>query len=117
MRMTRQEFINIRATQRKTAAVCSVVALIFLFAPAGLMAWLEPSRSELPAHIWTILHYTAITLMVGGALLAVIIPWKSSKRLGFCCPECKKSVLNMSSLVIATGKCGHCGGRVLDDVN
>jgi hypothetical protein len=115
MRMTRQEFIRKRDKQRNTAAVCSLVALVIMFAPVGFMAWLEPRRDELPAHVWTILSVTAISLMVGGLALVCIISWRLSRRLGLCCPECKKPVMQMSSLVIATGRCGHCGGRVLDE--
>jgi hypothetical protein len=113
--MTREEFIKTRDKQRKVGAVCGLFAMVILFAPLAFMAWLEPGRSELPAHVWTILNVAAISLMVGGLSLVCIILMRLSKRFGLCCPECKKSVLNMSSLVIATGRCGHCGGRVLDD--
>ena len=113
--MTRQEFITKRNKQRNVGAVCALVALVILFAPVGFMAWLEPRRSELPAHVWSVLNFAAIALVFVGLSLVVIIPWRLKKRAGLCCPECKKSVLEMSSLVIATGRCGHCGGRVLDD--
>jgi hypothetical protein len=115
IRTTRQEFIKKRDKQRKVGGVCGLVALVILFAPVGFMAWFEPRRDELPAHVWAVLNVVAISLMVVGLSLVCIIPLRLSKRLGLCCPECKKSVLNMSSLVIATGRCGHCGGRVLDD--
>jgi hypothetical protein len=113
--MTRQEFIAKRNKQRKDGAVCALVALVIIVAPVGLMAWLEPRRSALPAHVWSILNFAAIALMVVGLSLVVIFPWRLKKRAGLCCPECKKSVFEMSSLVIATGRCGHCGGKVLDD--
>jgi len=31
------------------------------------------------------------------------------------CPFCKKSLGNISHIVIATGKCGHCGKQILSN--
>ena len=115
MPMTRQEFIKRRDKQRKVGAVWGFIAFVILIGPIGFMAWLEPRREDLPVHVWTVLNVVAFSLMVAGLSLAWIMPSRLSKRLGLCCPECKKPVLGMSSLVIATGRCGHCGGRVLDD--
>ena len=115
--MTRQEFIKNRDKQRKTGIVSSLAMLVCLFAPVVFMAWLEPRRSELPEHAWTISNVAAITVMVVGILSSFIIQMRLTKRLGFNCPECKKSVFGMSALVIATGRCGHCGARVLDDAD
>ena len=115
MRLTRQEFIKRRDKQHKVGAICGVACLVILLGPLAFMAWLEPRHGELPAHVWPILNVAAVSVMVIGFLLACSIPLRLSKRFGLCCPECKKSVLSMSSLVIATGRCGHCGGIVLDD--
>jgi hypothetical protein len=115
MCMTRKEFIQRGDKQRKVSALWALVALAMLIGPIGFMAWLEPRHGDWPTYIWTILHVVMIVLMVAGVTSSFIIPSRLSKRLGLCCPECKKPLLAMSALVIATGRCGHCGGRVLDD--
>ena len=115
MFITRQEFIERRDKQRKISGIWSIVLLLLMFGPVCFMAWLEPRRHDLPAHVWTFLSYTTIFLIFGVLASIYINTWRLTRRFGVCCPECKKSVMQMQALVIATGRCGHCGGRVLDD--
>jgi hypothetical protein len=41
-------------------------------------------------------------------------PQKRYRRLGLVCPTCQKPLVGFSSqVVVATGKCGHCGSQYL----
>jgi len=113
--MTRQEFIKNTNRYRNAVTVSALVALVCLFVPVGFMAWLDPNRSELPHHVWTILNIAAFVVIAAGYAFMFVRMSRLSKPLGLCCPQCKKSVVQMSAVVIATGKCGHCGARVLDE--
>jgi hypothetical protein len=60
-------------------------------------------------------------------MVALLITWivgfialhrydrREKLRLGLLCPHCQKPLLQFSSqIVVATGRCGHCGTQVLD---
>ena len=113
--MTRQQFIQSRNRYRNAAAIGALVWVVLFFGPVGLMAWLEPNRGELPKHLWLVLNIGAFAIMVAALSFVWIRTSRLPKRFGLRCPECKKPVVGMSSLVIATGRCGHCGGKVLDE--
>ena len=113
--MTRQEFIQSRNRYRNAAAFSALIWVILFFGPIGFMAWLEPNRGELPVTIWRALNLGAFVIMAAALAFVWIRSSRLIKRFGLCCPECKKPVVGMSSLVIATGRCGHCGGKVLND--
>lgn len=51
----------------------------------------------------------------GGIPLLGWYTHRLAQKLGMDCPHCRKSIAGMSALVIATGKCGHCGETVLID--
>jgi hypothetical protein len=43
---------------------------------------------------------------------------KNRQELSLFCPHCKKALLGISfKIVVASGRCGRCGGIVLDDWN
>jgi hypothetical protein len=115
--MTRLEFIAKRDKLRKLALICGLVGLVGFIAPVCFMSWLEPRREDLPAHLWSVLNFAALAIWFVGMTAFFIIQWRLTKRAGHCCPACKKSVIEMSSVVIATGRCGHCGAKVLDDAD
>src|SRR6266404_5076613 len=113
--MTRQQFIQSRNRYRIEAAIGALVWVVLFFGPIGLMAWLEPSRGGLSAPVWRALSVGALAVMVASLSLVWIRTLRLTKRLGLRCPERKKPVIGMASLVIATGRCGHCEGKVLDE--
>jgi hypothetical protein len=113
--MTRQQFIQGRNRYRNAAAIGAVIWVVMFFGPVGFMAWLEPNRGELPPHVWLVLNVCAFAVMAAAWSFILIRTSRLTKRFGLQCPECKKPLFGMSSVVIASGRCGHCGGRVLDD--
>jgi len=113
--MTRQQFIQGRNRCRNSLAIGTLVWAVLFFGPAGLMSWLEPRRGDLPSHIWLGLNICAFSIMAASLLFVWIRTLRLNKRFGLQCPECKKPLLGTSSIVISSGRCGHCGGKVLDD--
>jgi hypothetical protein len=113
--MTRQEFIQNRNRYRNAVAVVVLIFVFLFWGTIFLMAWLQQNRSDSLMNIWPALNVGAFAIMVAAFSFLWIRTSRLITRFGLRCPECKKPVFGMSRLVIATGRCGHCGGKVLDD--
>ena len=113
--MTLHEFITKRNRYRNATALTSLAAFGVFMGTAFLMTQLEPQRDRWPRASWIAMCVAAGVILVAAFPLMWFAASKLATRFGMRCPHCTKVVDRMSSLVIATGKCGRCGGRVLDD--
>jgi hypothetical protein len=116
--MTRQEFIErdqtLKKTVEKSALRWVVSGLIVTVAVFAYIAYLKP-----PPRDWRTggLLIGLLILWIGGMLWAM----RSYRRKIIClqlqCPTCKSLFVNRWEVhtVIATGRCGFCGGTVLND--
>ena len=120
--MTAQEFIDHRKCYFKTIALPCVAELAVIVMPP-LVLLIAVYRLESLRSPW-ILAFFPIFFVAHAAV------WSSGLRrfasyalrvytgLGLRCPYCQKGLTGPRSTkrVIASGKCSHCGGQVLDDV-
>ena len=113
--MTRQEFIECRDRYRRTVAPWGLVALCVFVGTIALMAHIEPKCESWPTPIWLGMNVGAVALMVGAVSTAVIKEARLARRLGISCPHCRRRLTMMMALVVASGRCGNCGAKVLDD--
>jgi hypothetical protein len=94
-------------------------ALLFLLGLIGLgfpASYVEERAKTVGFDIWNILVLVIGFSLFGGLMFYSMarLPQKYIKRLGLVCPACQKQLLGFSSqIVVATGKCGHCGSQFL----
>jgi len=109
----RKTFIEFwkKRNNRKTAFLFLVVyvsGIIFCFLPATK----RMNEHPLYALAWFVLFFTYLIGMP--FLWSRIVHGKADPRF-LKCPVCKKRLGRVNQRVIATGKCGHCGARILTD--
>jgi hypothetical protein len=69
---------------------------------------------------WCVLLTAVTTGVFASAMFFSVARWpkRRMKSLGVICPHCRKALVGLNSqVVIATGKCGFCGDKVLEDRN
>ena len=95
-------------------AVFFLVLLLIAFIP---FCWMESRVNRTGFDTWCIfIGAIDFSLFVITVLYISRLLKKRLRDLGLLCPNCGKQITALSSqVVIATGKCGHCGGRVLVD--
>jgi uncharacterized membrane protein YfcA len=67
---------------------------------------------------WCVVLTTVTAVVFASGMFYSIARWpkKRMKALGLICPHCRKALAGFNSqVVIATGKCGFCGDKVLED--
>ncbi len=109
--MTKSDFIS-----RQTALKSYVfkLALVYLAGLAGFMFWPEKKGPDGLDHIFVGCFFS---YLFGGMIVFVWLQLRRRKQLGAFCPNCGKGFVKKSErLVIATGTCGGCGERILDDL-
>jgi DNA-directed RNA polymerase subunit RPC12/RpoP len=101
--MSKQEFIE---RQQRMNSVWRAWVLLYML---GTMAFIA---------IFVILE--AFPLIVVPLFAIPFLFWviaRNEKQIGIRCPHCGKSLwAKNSQIVIATGNCGHCGERILNDI-
>ena len=62
--------------------------------------------------------FTSVSFLLVAAIMfygLVEYPKHRLRQLGLRCPNCNKQLVGLSSqVVVATGRCGFCGGQVLN---
>jgi hypothetical protein len=115
--MTRAEFVERNKEVSKNVDRGNKWFLVFLGFFAVFFFILDKFGNNVPAFI-----RGPILVLFGGMLgIAILLGTRATRRrreLGLLCPHCKKDFLGISyQFVVASGRCGHCGGVVLDDWN
>jgi hypothetical protein len=113
--MKLEEFIRNRDRYRHRGAFGALAGLVLFMGPLFLLAHFEQEHETWTKGSWRALTVFGVVVMV--AVWPLVWVWSSrlATRFGLRCPHCRKEVVGMSSIVIATGNCGYCGGRVLDE--
>jgi hypothetical protein len=114
--MTLNEFKTALRTYRKQelrALLFFMVGMVGLTLPAS---FIEERAKTMGFDIWCILVAVIGFSLVGGLMFysAARLPQKCMRRLGLVCPTCQKPLVGITAqIVVATGKCGYCGGQYL----
>jgi len=116
--MTLEQF---KAAQRASWKLEWITVLIFFAAIIVAASVGTPLARHVEEHgldLPTLLLLLVAVVVIGIPTAYCLGPWHSRKirQLGLLCPHCQKPLIgHMSSqVVVATGNCGFCGGRVLD---
>jgi len=117
--MTKQEFIT--QHQRQESELNRRLGRWMMVLFVGILAMIplgdRIEKSELN-ETWVkgVLVSVFVGLLAGlGALAWYVV--RLQKRHSHHCPHCRKPFIGLAAnIVIATGNCGDCGGKVFDDV-
>ena len=115
--MTLEQFKTSIQTYRKSElwSVAGLMAAMFAFAaPMAYVA--ERSRETgFDALCWLIVGVCFPIFAFLAFYSAARYPQRRMRALGLLCPACQKMLVGFSSqVVVATGRCGHCGAQVLE---
>ena len=88
----------------------------------GLFAWVIPTsfvaersrETGFDALCWAIVGVCFPVFAFLAFYFVARYPLRRMRSLGLLCPACQKMLVGFSSqVVVATGRCGHCGAKVL----
>jgi hypothetical protein len=111
--MTRQEFIRRSQSFRNRSAVGALGILALMIGSLILGSRIVDGCRDRPGFRTTLLGIS-IFLFLASAPAMVIYMRRLEKRMGLTCPHCHKGIAGISTVVIATANCGHCGETVFD---
>jgi len=110
--MTRSEFISVkRRYQKKARWVASSICLIF----ACTLVLTSKAAKHAGGTLTTLQAVLLFVVLIGCAVTELISIYVLFKRPEFVCPHCRKSIWQLSAILIATGRCGLCGEKILDE--
>ncbi len=115
--MTKQKFISRIERWRKHQTRTLVVFFTSIAFAYGVwflaMSHFDTSEPSTPLRIgWASVPFAlAVTMVVGHRLVLR----HTFKRHGMSCLACGKPLGGIEAVVIATGNCGNCGERILED--
>ena len=113
--MSRQEFLRRQEMYDRKSnkeGICFIVAIILFFVinwPLAMYLDKQEVRGSFLYWLW----FSCFILFF--AIMGVAIFWLSKRNLksnGLLCPFCAKQLHR--SIVVTTGRCGHCGERVVE---
>jgi hypothetical protein len=116
--MTRAELVKISEVAQKNAKRNLLPLLAYVVALAVFLWWANFHREIISERVSAFIFIIGFVGMYGFLILAVVIAKNQRRRLGCCCPQCKKELLGGTlQLAIASGRCGRCGAIILEDWN
>lgn len=78
--------------------------------------YLNPEIERLSPRVQAIIFMGALLSFVFTMPLALWLITREQRRLGLMCPQCQKLMMGtVGMFVMTTGRCGHCGHKVLTD--
>ena len=108
--MTKEKFIF---NQRALKHFGLTVAWTFCAGLGLFLLW----GMRLPGGTSPLFQVCLSIYFLGGGILVVWLNIRRQKQMGACCPKCRARFYRKSAdIVIATGKCEHCGELILDDI-
>ena len=117
--MTRAEFIERNDCQKRNSDRVNKWLLGYLAVFALVLIWFGKYRDVLPKGMGQ--SIAMLTLFAG--LFGILIFFgrraqRQRRKLGLFCPHCNKDMLGIAfQIAVASGRCGRCGGIVLEDWN
>jgi hypothetical protein len=116
--MTRAELVLKSETIQKSAKRMVLPLLVYVLLLAGFLWWANFHKDIFSE---STIGFVGITGFLGIYVILIVTALFATKRkksFGCVCPNCKKDLLaGMLRLAIASGRCGYCGGIVVDDWN
>ncbi len=116
--MTRAELISKSEAIQKSAKKVFLPLLAYLLSLATFLWWANFHKNIISEEV------SGIIILIGFFGMYVVlfatagITAKQSKRFGCACPNCKKELRTINlRIAIASGRCGFCGGVVVEDWN
>jgi len=110
--MTRSGFLRAKRRYLKRArwtafSTCVVLVCAIIFAAqASKRAGGTLTRTE------AVLFFV---VLIGSAVVSVASTYRLCRRPEFVCPHCRKSIFQLSAILVATGRCGLCGENILEE--
>ena len=115
--MTLEDFKSSLKTYRRFQVVCGLIFYALLFAVAFPTVFVGKRIDQFGLDITSIV-ILAVSYPLVALLMFYVMAWLPKRRLrqlGLICPTCRKQLIGLASQdVIATGRCGFCGGQVFD---
>jgi hypothetical protein len=109
--MTKSDFIS---TQAALKSFVFKLAVVYVAGLACFIFWPEKKGPDGLDHLFVACFFAYFFI---GMFLFIWLQIRRQRQLGAYCPKCSRRFGPKSArLVIATGKCGACGERILDDL-
>jgi hypothetical protein len=116
--MKRETFIKNAEIQRRQEifSVAVLLACVFIaFLPAAILAErFDAIGFDLPSTLIALASFSIIGIAMYYFIYS--LPRKRATQRGLVCPNCKRCFNPFTQqIVIASGRCGRCGYKILDD--
>lgn len=112
--MTTKDFVSNLKAFRKANIALFFTFICWSFGGLAALVVIDTTqyagRLQLSVFIIWLIHIIALGWIVSRTSS------KKAERLGVLCPYCRVDLSEMKTIVIASGHCGRCGGRVLDGI-
>ena len=116
--MTRAELILKSEALQKSGKKVFVPLLAYLLLLMAFVWWANFHKNIVPEKTTGVIFLGGFIGMYLVLFATAAIMAKRSKRFGCACPNCKKELRTISlRIAIASGRCGYCGGIVVEDWN
>jgi hypothetical protein len=116
--MTRAELISKSEAIQKSAKKTFLPLLAYVLLLAGFLWWANFHKDIFPEKT---VGFMGIAGFLGIYVILIVTTLFAAKRrnaFGCACPNCKRElVAGVLRLAIASGRCGYCGGVVVEDWN
>ncbi|HXA44586.1 MAG TPA: hypothetical protein VNZ25_03695 [Candidatus Angelobacter sp.] len=112
--MTKDEFISRQETMKHYG---HKIALLWLTGFGAFALCSVPFGTYIKQNEWvqSLFAICFLIYFVGGIVFISLLNRRNQKKLGIICPNCAKPLFRTSAKsIIATGKCGRCGEKIIN---
>jgi len=116
--MTRAELVIKSEAIQKSAKRNFLPLLAYVVLLAGFLWWVNFHKDIVSGKMIQIIGGVGFVGIYVFAIITALVAGKRRKQFGCACPNCKRElVAGLLRVAIASGRCGYCGGVVVDDWN
>ena len=116
--MTRSELVKKSQAIERLAKRNFYPLLAYVFLLAGFLWWATFHKEIISERMIGFVGLGGFLGIYVVLLVTVLVVGKRRRKFGCVCPHCKKDLLASAlRLAIASGRCGNCGGIILEDWN
>ena len=114
--MTRQQLREKQAAASKRAGWLLLIPLGIAGMAMAAHGYLNPEIERLSPRIQGIIFVGALMGFVTTMPIALWLITRKQRKLGLMCPHCQKPMMGTEGMfVMTTGRCGHCGHKILTE--